>query len=68
MRQEAYRELFRQELEPGLIDQIRRATNGNFSVGNALFAAEITAALGRRAVPGQPGRPRKQGGRIENAV
>lgn len=28
-RQSAYRELFRYELEPGLVDEIRRATNGN---------------------------------------
>ena len=48
-RQAAYRELFRYELEPGLVDQIRRATNGNFVLGNECFAAQVTAALGRRA-------------------
>lgn len=58
-RQAAYRELFRHELEPGLVDQIRAATNGNFLLGNARFAAEIEAALGRRVSPGTPGRPRK---------
>lgn len=43
-RETAYRELFRYELEPGLVDEIHRATNGNYAVlGNA--------ALGRRAVP-----------------
>lgn len=58
-RQAAYRELFRHDLEPGLVDQIRAATNGNFLLGNARFAAEIEATLGRRVSPGTPGRPRK---------
>lgn len=58
-RQAAYRELFRYELEPGLVDEIRRATNGNFALGSARFAADVSAALGRRVVPGKAGRPRK---------
>ncbi|MDP2132084.1 MAG: transposase [Sulfuritalea sp.] len=58
-RQAAYRELFRHELEPGLVDEFRRATNGNFVLGNAGFAAEVAAMLGRRVQPGRPGRPRK---------
>lgn len=58
-RQAAYRELFRHELEPGLVDEIRRATNGNFALGNAMFAEQIAAVLGRRVLPGKPGRPRK---------
>jgi len=58
-RQEAYRELFRHEIEPGLVDDIRRATNGNFALGNERFLAEVTATLGRRAIPGASGRPRK---------
>lgn len=56
-RQAAYRELFRYELEPGMVDEIRRATNGNFALGNARFGAEVSAALGRRAIPGKSGRP-----------
>ena len=55
----AYRELVRFELEPGLVDEIRRATNGNYALGNAAFAAQVSAALGRRAVPGKSGRPRR---------
>ena len=47
-------------VEPGLEDDIRRATNGNFALGNERFADEVAAALRRRAVPGAPGRPRKQ--------
>jgi putative transposase len=58
-RQAAYRELFRYELEPGLVDEIRRATNGNYALGNERFAEQVAAALGRRAAPGKSGRPRK---------
>ncbi|MBI4983942.1 MAG: transposase [Rhodocyclales bacterium] len=58
-RQAAYRELFRYELEPDTVDKIRRATNGNFALGSERFAAEVSAVLGRRALPGKSGRPRK---------
>jgi putative transposase len=58
-RQHAYRELFRTHVEPGLIDQIRQATNGNFVLGNDRFAEEIRLALGRRVTPGKAGRPKK---------
>ncbi len=58
-RQAAYRELFRFELEPGLVDEIRRATHGNFALGHADFAAQIADTLGRRVTPGASGRPRK---------
>lgn len=58
-RQAAYRELFRYELEPGLVDQIRRATNRNFALGGERFAADAAATLGRRVLPGKSGRPRK---------
>jgi putative transposase len=53
----AYRELFRYALEPGLVDEIRRATNGNYALGSPAFAAQVAAALGRRATPGKSGRP-----------
>lgn len=56
-RQAAYRELFRFELEPGVVDAIRLATNGNFALGNARFSAELAVALGRRVTPGRSGRP-----------
>ena len=58
-RQAAYRELFRYELEPGLVDEIRRATNGNYALGNERFAEQVALALGRRATPGTAGRPRR---------
>ena len=58
-RQAAYRELFCGELEPGLVDAIRQATNGNFALGDARFGEQISLALGKRALPGKSGRPRK---------
>ncbi len=58
-RQAAYRELFRHELDPGLVDEIRRAANGNFLLADGRFAAEVAAMLGRRVLPGKSGRPRK---------
>lgn len=58
-RRGAYRELFHHELEPGLVDEIRRATNGNFLLGNERFAVDVAATLGRRVLPGKSGRPRK---------
>ncbi len=58
-RRENYRDLFRYHLEPGLVDDIRVATNGNFALGNDLFKEQIEEALGRRVTPGRSGRPRK---------
>ncbi|MEA3469018.1 MAG: hypothetical protein U9R57_12470 [Thermodesulfobacteriota bacterium] len=55
----AYRELFRYELEAGEIDKIRKATNGNFALGNSRFSEEISDMIGRRVTPGKAGRPRK---------
>ena len=58
-RQASYRELLRYNLEPGLVDEIRKATNGNFVLGNDRFKEEISKALGRRVKPGKAGRPVK---------
>lgn len=57
IRQAAYRELFRHELDPGAVDAIRQATNGNYALGDERFGAEIAAMLGRRVVRGKAGRP-----------
>jgi putative transposase len=46
-RQSVYRELFRHQLEPELIYEIRKATNGNFVLGNARFQKKISNMLGR---------------------
>jgi len=59
-RQAAYRELFRYSLKPGLVDSIRKATNGNFALGDARFGDQIATMLGRRVQPGRSGRPKKQ--------
>jgi len=49
----------RPDHKSGLIDEIRRATNGNFALGNEHFAADVSAALGRLVAAGKVGRPRK---------
>ncbi len=58
-RQKAYRELFRYQLDSGLVDQIRLATNGGFVLGTERFQKEIGAMVGRRTWRGRPGRPVK---------
>ncbi|MBP9228013.1 MAG: hypothetical protein KBF41_07890, partial [Azonexus sp.] len=47
-RQAAYRELFRCELEAGVVDAIRQATNRNFALGDERFGDQIAQAWGRR--------------------
>ncbi|MCB1760947.1 MAG: transposase [Gammaproteobacteria bacterium] len=59
-RQAAYRELFQRQLDPGLIDQIRGATNHELVVGTNRFKDEIAAMTKRRVRMGHPGRPRKE--------
>ena len=61
-----YRELFRYHLEPGLVDEIRRTTNGNYALGSSRFQSDVEAALGRRARPGKAGRPFKDPIQEEN--
>ncbi len=56
----AYRDLFRYHLDPGLVDEIRSATNGNYALGSDLFRDEVTKMLGRRVAPGVSGRPRRK--------
>ena len=55
-----YRELFRSHLEPGMTDEIRSATNGNYVLGNECVQRQVEKALGRRVVRGKPGRSRKR--------
>ena len=59
-RRAAYRHLHGAGIDEELLGEIRDATNGGFVLGNARFAAEIAAALGRRVTRGKPGRPRKK--------
>lgn len=65
-RRAAYRELFRYQLDPGTVDEIRQATNSNYALGSARFQAEVEAALGRRVTPGIPGRPPRKTGNPES--
>lgn len=59
-RQVAYRELFRYQLAPNIVDEIRQATNGNYALGDARFAQEIAETLGRRVLRGKAVRPRNE--------
>lgn len=58
--QAAYCAPFRDEPAPDFLEDIRRATNGNFALGDRGFQARIAGALGRRVTPGKPGRPRRK--------
>ena len=58
-RRDAYRQLFRSELDPEVVQEIRDATNGNFALGGEHFKKQVEAMLGRRVSRGQRGRPRK---------
>lgn len=60
VRVRAYREFFRQHLDPSVVDEIRTATQGNYALGSDRFKQQVEAALGRRAVRGVAGRPRKK--------
>ncbi|MDJ0806575.1 MAG: transposase [Gammaproteobacteria bacterium] len=55
-RQEAYRELFPYEIDPGLVEEIRSATNDGFVLGTERFQKEIAVMLDRCAWRGSPGR------------
>jgi len=47
-RKARYRDLFRNNLEPGMVEQIRSATNGNYALGSEKFKTQVAEALGRR--------------------
>jgi putative transposase len=55
-RRAAYRELLASPLSAEKVDEIRKATNGNFALGTDKFQKAVSTALGRRAYPGLPGR------------
>lgn len=67
-RRAAYRALFRGGMPAALLDEIRRATNGGYVLGDDRFKAELTERLGRRVIPGTPGRPKKAGKARDDAV
>jgi putative transposase len=57
-REIAYRELFNAALPTGVLNKVRRATNGNFALGNKGFIDEMAKTLGRTVSPRTGGRPR----------
>lgn len=50
-RHAAYRELFRNDLEPHVLEQIRASTNGGFALGSDRFQREMAERLRRRVRP-----------------
>lgn len=59
-RQAGYRELFRQHLAEGLVDEIRQVTHSGLVLGTPHFQQQVAELLGRRTVRGTPGRkPRR---------
>jgi len=59
-RQAAYRRLFGSELAPDLVDEIRQATNGNYTLGSRRFAHKVERILRRRVWRRPLGRPRRE--------
>ncbi|WP_143069622.1 hypothetical protein [Halopseudomonas yangmingensis] len=57
--QSAYRELFKEVLEDGLVEAIRTSTLSGLPMGNDKFKREIEVLTGQSASPGKPGRPTK---------
>jgi len=53
----AYRELFESPLSSARLDEIRKATNGNFALGDTAFRTDLRLLVGRRVTPGRAGRP-----------
>jgi putative transposase len=56
-RMRTYRALFEAASHHARVDEIRIATNGNFALGGRAFTQAVSAAIGRRAERGTPGRP-----------
>lgn len=57
-RQASYRGLFRYQLDPGVVDDIRQATHGGYVLGREDFKEQVEKMLKQRATPGRPGRPK----------
>lgn len=55
-RRTVYKELFRVHLDADCISEIRKATNGNYVLGNDRFKKGIERVLRRRVAPGKSGR------------
>ncbi len=61
-RQKAYGELFQQQLDDPLLDDIRQALNHEHGLGCPSFKDRIEELSNRQVRLGQPGRPRSKGG------
>ena len=59
-RQQAYRSLFQQSLEAGVLSTIREATHRGWALGGERFRTEIELLSRRRAQPLPKGRPSKK--------
>ena len=58
-RQQAYRDLIKEKLDPAFVEALRAATNGGWALGGERFRKEIAEAAHRRAAPLPKGpRPR----------
>jgi putative transposase len=55
-RQLAYRELLRVHMDAERVVEIRKATNGNYALGNDRIKKEVEGMLKRRVTPGRSGR------------
>lgn len=55
----AYRNFVASKEEEFATDNIRRATNGNYALGDETSTGELSTMLGRRVTPGKRGRPHK---------
>jgi putative transposase len=64
-RRQAYRDLFRTELDEAALSEIRSASRRGHALGNERFREEIELASGRRRTLGKPGRPRRGTGGLD---
>jgi len=55
-RRKNYKALFRHHPDANMMNNIRSSTNGNYALGDEKFKDELVIMLGRRVVPGKPGR------------
>ncbi|WP_426338876.1 transposase [Pseudoduganella sp. S-14] len=58
-RHSAYRNFMSSKDDDINTDNLRRATNGNYVLGDTVATEELATALGRRVTPGKRGRPYK---------
>ena len=61
-RQSAYRDLFRQSIQPTQLKMIREAVNKGLVLGSGAFKDQIEKSSGQRTRPRERGRPRKEKG------